>query len=50
MTTPRTMFEKIWEQHIVAEPPGEPTLLSSVAVTVPSPTSKDLNGLAVKKL
>ena len=27
MTTPRTMFEKIWEQHIVAEPAGEPTLL-----------------------
>ena len=25
--TPRTMFEKIWEQHIVAEPAGEPTLL-----------------------
>ena len=24
---PRTMFEKVWQQHIVAEPAGEPTLL-----------------------
>lgn len=24
---PRTMFEKIWQQHVVAEPAGEPTLL-----------------------
>ncbi len=24
---PRTMFEKVWHQHIVAEPAGEPTLL-----------------------
>ncbi len=24
---PRTLFEKVWQQHIVAEPPGEPTLL-----------------------
>jgi 3-isopropylmalate/(R)-2-methylmalate dehydratase large subunit len=23
----RTLFEKIWERHVVAEPPGEPTLL-----------------------
>jgi 3-isopropylmalate/(R)-2-methylmalate dehydratase large subunit len=23
----RTLFDKIWEQHVVAEPPGEPTLL-----------------------
>jgi 3-isopropylmalate/(R)-2-methylmalate dehydratase large subunit len=27
MATPKTLFEKVWEQHIVAEPPGEPTLL-----------------------
>src|SRR6201996_7833904 len=26
-TTPKTLFEKVWEQHIVAEPAGEPTLL-----------------------
>jgi 3-isopropylmalate/(R)-2-methylmalate dehydratase large subunit len=25
--TPKTLFEKVWEQHIVAEPAGEPTLL-----------------------
>ena len=25
--TPRTMFEKVWQQHVVAEPAGEPTLL-----------------------
>src|SRR5579875_3136692 len=24
---PRTMFEKVWQQHVVAEPPGEPTIL-----------------------
>ena len=24
---PRTMFEKVWQQHVVAEPVGEPTLL-----------------------
>ncbi|HEY0784880.1 MAG TPA: 3-isopropylmalate dehydratase large subunit [Acidobacteriaceae bacterium] len=27
METPKTLFEKVWEQHIVAEPAGEPTLL-----------------------
>ena len=27
MDTPKTLFEKVWEQHIVAEPAGEPTLL-----------------------
>ncbi len=26
-TTPRTMFEKVWQQHVVAEPAGEPTIL-----------------------
>ncbi len=24
---PRTLFEKIWQQHVVVEPPGEPTIL-----------------------
>ena len=24
---PRTLFEKVWQQHVVAEPTGEPTLL-----------------------
>lgn len=27
MSAPKTLFEKVWEQHIVAEPAGEPTLL-----------------------
>ena len=31
MTTPnnapRTLFEKVWQQHLVAEPAGEPALL-----------------------
>jgi 3-isopropylmalate/(R)-2-methylmalate dehydratase large subunit len=26
-TEPKTLFEKVWEQHLVAEPKGEPTLL-----------------------
>ncbi len=25
--TPKTLFEKVWEQHVVVEPKGEPTLL-----------------------
>ena len=25
--TPKTLFEKIWEQHVVVEPAGEPSLL-----------------------
>src|ERR1700758_2465433 len=27
MSAPRTLFEKVWEKHIVAEPDGEPTLI-----------------------
>jgi 3-isopropylmalate/(R)-2-methylmalate dehydratase large subunit len=26
-TAPKTLFEKVWEQHVVAEPEGEPTLI-----------------------
>ena len=26
-TTPRTLFEKVWQQHVVVEPTGEPTIL-----------------------
>jgi 3-isopropylmalate/(R)-2-methylmalate dehydratase large subunit len=26
-TTPRTLFEKVWEQHLVAAPAGEPSIL-----------------------
>jgi 3-isopropylmalate/(R)-2-methylmalate dehydratase large subunit len=25
--TPRTLFEKVWQNHVVAEPAGEPTIL-----------------------
>jgi 3-isopropylmalate/(R)-2-methylmalate dehydratase large subunit len=27
MSTPKTLFEKIWQQHLVAEPAGEPSIL-----------------------
>src|SRR5664279_4257528 len=27
MSQPRTLFEKVWEQHVVVEPQGEPTVL-----------------------
>ena len=27
MNVPRTLFEKVWEQHVVVAPAGEPTLL-----------------------
>ena len=27
VSAPRTMFEKVWQQHLVAEPAGEPALL-----------------------
>jgi 3-isopropylmalate/(R)-2-methylmalate dehydratase large subunit len=26
-TTPRTLFEKVWQQHLVVEPQGEPSIL-----------------------
>jgi 3-isopropylmalate/(R)-2-methylmalate dehydratase large subunit len=26
-TTPRTLFEKVWQHHLVAEPAGEPSIL-----------------------
>ena len=26
-TAPKTLFEKVWQQHVVAEPQGEPTIL-----------------------
>ncbi len=26
-TAPKTLFEKVWQQHVVAEPAGEPTIL-----------------------
>src|ERR1700735_5680229 len=26
-STPRTLFEKVWQSHLVAEPQGEPAIL-----------------------
>ena len=26
-TEPKTLFEKVWQQHVVVEPKGEPTVL-----------------------
>src|SRR3954453_10127755 len=26
-STPKTLFEKVWQQHLVAEPAGEPSIL-----------------------
>jgi len=26
-TAPKTLFEKVWQQHVVVEPAGEPTVL-----------------------
>ena len=27
MSAPKTLFEKVWQQHVVVEPEGEPTLI-----------------------
>src|SRR6201990_753564 len=27
MSQPQTLFEKVWQQHVVAEPAGEPTIV-----------------------
>ena len=27
MSAPKTLFEKVWQQHLVAEPAGEPSIL-----------------------
>ena len=27
MSVPKTLFEKVWESHLVAEPPDEPAIL-----------------------
>ena len=27
MSAPKTLFEKVWQQHVVVEPQGEPTVL-----------------------
>ena len=51
--TPRTMFEKVWDQHLVAEPAGEPTILYidlQLVHEVTSPQAFDGLRLAGRKL
>jgi 3-isopropylmalate/(R)-2-methylmalate dehydratase large subunit len=50
---PRTMFEKVWQNHIVAEPAGEPTILYidlQLVHEVTSPQAFDGLRLAGRKL
>jgi 3-isopropylmalate/(R)-2-methylmalate dehydratase large subunit len=52
-TTPRTLFEKVWHQHLVAEPEGEPALLYidlHLVHEVTSPQAFDGLRLAGRKL
>ena len=51
--SPRTMFEKVWQQHVVAEPAGEPTILYidlQLVHEVTSPQAFDGLRLAGRKL
>ena len=53
MIPPRTLFEKVWQQHVVAEPEGEPTLLYvdlQLVHEVTSPQAFDGLRLAGRKL
>src|SRR5439155_17699055 len=50
---PRTMFEKVWDQHLVAEPAGEPSILYidlQLVHEVTSPQAFDGLRLAGRKL
>jgi len=50
---PRTMFEKVWDQHVVVEPRGEPTILYidlQLVHEVTSPQAFDGLRLAGRKL
>ena len=50
---PRTMFEKVWDQHVVVEPKGEPTILYidlQLVHEVTSPQAFDGLRLAGRKL
>ncbi len=51
--TPKTLFEKVWEQHLVAEPAGEPSILYidlQLVHEVTSPQAFDGLRLAGRKL
>jgi 3-isopropylmalate/(R)-2-methylmalate dehydratase large subunit len=53
VVAPRTMFEKVWQQHVVAEPAGEPTILYidlQLVHEVTSPQAFDGLRLAGRKL
>ena len=53
MTAPRTLFEKVWDQHIVAAPAGEPSLVYidlHLVHEVTSPQAFDGLRLAGRKL
>jgi len=53
MSAPKTLFEKVWEQHVVAEPEGEPALLYidlHLVHEVTSPQAFDGLRLAGRKL
>jgi 3-isopropylmalate/(R)-2-methylmalate dehydratase large subunit len=50
---PRTMFEKVWDQHVVVEPQGEPTIIYidlQLVHEVTSPQAFDGLRLAGRKL
>jgi 3-isopropylmalate/(R)-2-methylmalate dehydratase large subunit len=50
---PRTMFEKVWDQHVVVEPKGEPTIIYidlQLVHEVTSPQAFDGLRLAGRKL
>ena len=52
-STPRTLFEKVWQQHLVASPAGEPSLLYidlHLVHEVTSPQAFDGLRLAGRKL
>src|SRR5882757_5883399 len=52
-SAPKTLFEKVWEQHLVAEPEGEPTILYidlHLVHEVTSPQAFDGLRLAGRKL
>jgi len=53
MNTPRTLFEKVWEQHVVAAPAGEPSIVYidlHLVHEVTSPQAFDGLRLAGRKL
>jgi 3-isopropylmalate/(R)-2-methylmalate dehydratase large subunit len=52
-STPKTLFEKVWQQHLVVEPEGEPTILYidlHLVHEVTSPQAFDGLRLAGRKL